>query len=110
MQIWDFCILAPKGLRDFSNTAKGPKWPNLYTSYEATYGLSCLVLKIFTKIGFLSLGTHQYLMSFSVGRNSMVIVFYPRKRKRNTSSVSLMTSGTVVNVSLFSRVLLSGET
>ena len=48
-QIWNFCILAPEGRRGFSDTAKEPQWPHLYTSYEATYGLLCLVLKIFTK-------------------------------------------------------------
>ena len=44
-----FFILAPEGRRNFSNTAKEPQWPHLCTIYEATYGLLCLVLKIFTK-------------------------------------------------------------
>ena len=37
-------IFAPEGRRDFSNTAKLPQWPYLYTSYEATYVLKCLAL------------------------------------------------------------------
>ena len=42
-------IFAPEGRRDFSNTAKLPQWPYLYTSYEATYVLKCLVLEKIAK-------------------------------------------------------------
>ena len=55
----NFCILAPEGRRGFSDTAKEPQWPHLYTSYEATYGLLCLVLKIFTKKWFTLFGATQ---------------------------------------------------
>ena len=40
---------APDGRRDFSNTAKLPQWPHLYTTYEATYVLKCLVLEKIAK-------------------------------------------------------------
>ena len=42
-------ISAPDGRRDFSNTAQQPQWQHLYTTYEATYVLRCLVLEKISK-------------------------------------------------------------
>ena len=42
-------IFASEGRRDFLNTAKCSQWPHLYTTYEATYGLKCLVFEKLAK-------------------------------------------------------------
>ena len=42
-------ISAPDGRRDFFSTAKQPQRSHLYTSYEATYVLKCLVLEKIAK-------------------------------------------------------------
>ena len=44
---------APEGRRDFLNTAKLPKWPHLYTSYEATYALKRLLFEKIAKNRFM---------------------------------------------------------
>ena len=42
-------ILAQEGRENFSDTAKCLQWPHLYTTYEATYDLKWLFLKIWPK-------------------------------------------------------------
>ena len=39
-------ISAQKGRRDFSDIAKCSQSPHLYTTYEATYSLKCMVYEI----------------------------------------------------------------
>ena len=39
-------ISAQKGQRDFSDIAKCSQSPHLYTTYEATYSLKCMVYEI----------------------------------------------------------------
>ena len=45
--------LVQEGLRNFLNTPKCAQWPHLYTTYEATYGLKCLVFEKLAKNWFL---------------------------------------------------------
>ena len=39
-------ISAQEGRRDFSDIAKCSQLPHLYTTYEATYSLKCMVYEI----------------------------------------------------------------
>ena len=45
--------LVQEGRRNFLNTPKCAQWPHLYTTYEATYGLKCLVFEKLAKNWFL---------------------------------------------------------
>ena len=45
--------LVQEGRRDFLNTPKCAQWPHLYTTYEAIYGLKCLVFEKLAKNWFL---------------------------------------------------------
>ena len=75
MRRFQFCISVQEGLRDFPDIAKWPQWPHLYTTYEATYALLCLVFEIFAKNCFFSLARHKILMNFSWNQ-AWVIVYH----------------------------------
>ena len=45
--------LVQEGRRNFLNTPKCAQWPHLYTTYEAIYGLKCLVFEKLAKNWFL---------------------------------------------------------
>ena len=58
-EIWAiFGISAQEGRRDFSNTAKFSQWQHLYTSYEATHDIKCLLLEIWPNNCFLGIVVH----------------------------------------------------
>ena len=70
-------ISAPDGRRDFFSTAKQPQRSHLYTSYEATYVLKCLVSEKIAKNRFtpsrtVKIGFSEFSRKVSILRHMLL--------------------------------------